>query len=163
VPVAQPIAEAPRRSASERPSTPVGAPLSGLRILVVDDEEDMRDLVAMLVERAGADVTRASSVFDAVQLAEARPFDLVVSDLAMPDEDGYDLLRRLRGSVHSYARAVPVVAITAYARAEDRRRVMQAGFAQHVPKPVEPGRLVSTLLDVVSPTGRALHMKEVEA
>lgn len=158
-------AEGPRRpeGATAHPSSPVAAPLSGLRVLVVDDEEDMRDLVAMLVERAGAEVTRASNVLEAVETIEARPYDLVVSDLAMPEEDGYDLLRRLRGSTHSHARAVPVVAITAYTRAEDRKQVMQAGFAQHVAKPVEPARLVSTLLDVVSPTGRALHTREVEA
>lgn len=144
----------PPPSGPDRARAPASAPLSdvplaGVRVLVLDDEEDMRELIAMVLEKAGARVTRAATADDALRALEAAPPDLVLSDLAMPGEDGYAFVRRVRASTREEVRAVPMVAMTAYARAEDRHRVLHAGFDRHVPKPIEPAELVSTLEAIV--------------
>ena len=105
----------------------------------------MRDLIAMILEDAGARVTRVSTVDAAIRAIEAEPPDVAVSDLAMPGEDGYAFVRRVRASHRHDVRRVRLVAMTAYARAEDRHRVLQAGFERHVAKPIEPAELVSVL------------------
>jgi signal transduction histidine kinase/DNA-binding response OmpR family regulator len=121
------------------------APLEGRRVVVLDDEEDMRDLIAMILEHAGAVVTRVPDVETAVRAIEADPPDVAVSDLAMPVEDGYAFVRRVRALASPAARKLPLAAMTAYARAEDRHRVLDAGFDCHVAKPIEPAELVDAL------------------
>lgn len=123
--------------------------LADVHVLVLDDEEDMRDLISMILEHAGARVTRVPTVDAALKaIAVDRP-DVAVSDLAMPGEDGYAFVRRVRaGDVR--VRTLPLVAMTAYARAEDRHRVLAAGFQRHVAKPIEPIELVEALVEVAA-------------
>lgn len=137
-----PVHSVPERSITRE------SPLSGLRILVVDDEEDLRDLVTMILENAGAKVARARSVATALRELQTAVFDLVVSDLAMPGEDGYVLVGKVRGSLDERIRNLPLVAMTAYARAEDRHRVLAAGFQRHIAKPIEPKHLVMVLQEL---------------
>ena len=124
--------------------------LEGLRLLVVDDELDARTLVARLLERQGALVTLASSAAEAYALLERQRFDLLISDIGMPGEDGYALLRKLRKSGAPTA-ALPAVALTAYVGAEDRIRALRAGYRTHLAKPIDPCELV---IVVAALTGR---------
>ena len=126
----------------------VGSALNGLAMLIVDDDEDTRALTATMVEKAGAVATTVGSVAEAHAVLAAGRFDAVIADIGMPDEDGFDLIRELRRN--ETTRALPAIAFTAYASREDGRRVMQAGYDAHVPKPVEPHALVSAVAAVVS-------------
>jgi signal transduction histidine kinase/DNA-binding response OmpR family regulator len=125
-------------------------PLTGIHVLVLDDEEDMRDLIAMILEHAGARVTRVPSVDAALKAMIADCPNVAVSDLAMPGQDGYTFVNRVRSSEVERVRVLPLVAMTAYARAEDRHRILAAGFQRHVAKPIEPAELVSALAEVAS-------------
>ncbi len=117
----------------------------GLRILVVDDEPDARSLVSTLLGSCGAEVRTASSAAEAFEvLREFRP-NVLLSDIAMPGEDGYDLIRRVRELTPEEGGRVPAAALTAHARAEDRRRTLLAGFNMHVPKPVDPEELLAVV------------------
>jgi signal transduction histidine kinase/DNA-binding response OmpR family regulator len=124
--------------------------LAGRRVLVLDDDGDMRDLIGMILEDAGATVFAASSVSSAIAALGEHPPDVAVSDLAMPGEDGYAFALRVRTAENEAARRTPLVAMTAYARAEDRRRVLAAGFDRHVAKPIEPEELVEALAAVIA-------------
>ncbi|HVJ93442.1 MAG TPA: response regulator, partial [Labilithrix sp.] len=124
--------------------------LAGRRVLVLDDDGDMRDLIGMILQDAGATVHAASSVGAALVALEESPPDVAVSDLAMPGEDGYAFAERARAMEHALGRRIPLVAMTAYARAEDRRRVLAAGFDRHVAKPIEPEELVEALAAVIA-------------
>jgi CheY-like chemotaxis protein len=118
--------------------------LNGLRILVVDDEPDSREIIAAILTRCGGEVRCSESTSEALRvLAEWNP-DLLVSDIGMPDEDGYSLIRQLRGFALE-ARQIPAVALTAYATNEDRDRALSAGFQAHVAKPIEPDLLISSI------------------
>lgn len=117
----------------------------GLHILVVDDEVDSRDLTKTLLERCGARVHAVSSAAEAMQaLGELRP-DVLLCDIAMPGEDGYSLIRRIRALPAEEGGRIPAAALTAHARAEDRRRTLLAGFNLHVPKPVDPEELLAVV------------------
>lgn len=126
-------------------------PLSGIRVLVVDDESDARQLVRRVLEDCGAEVTLADSVEEAIGLVERIRPDILVSDIGMPDEDGYDLIRKVRSRVA--AKALPAVALTAFARSEDRKRALLAGFQTHIAKPVDPSELVAVVASLVERTG----------
>jgi PAS domain S-box-containing protein len=119
--------------------------LRGLRVVVVDDEPDARALLKRLLNDCGATVLLASSAAEAVELVERERPDVLVSDIGMPHEDGYKLLQRVRALGPSKGGAVPAIALTAYARAEDRVKAVRAGFQMHVPKPVEPTELVAMI------------------
>jgi CheY-like chemotaxis protein len=121
--------------------------LEGVRALVVDDERDARELVQRLLEEAGARAATAASTRDALEQLEQAPFDVLVSDIGMPGEDGYELIRRVRES--RGAQSLPALALTAYARPEDRARVIAAGFQQHLAKPLDPARVVSLVASLV--------------
>ncbi|HEU4539170.1 MAG TPA: ATP-binding protein, partial [Polyangiaceae bacterium] len=135
------------------PSRPEGAGgrrpgLAGLRVLVVDDEEDARELVRALLERVAIDVRLAASAEEALRLVrELRP-DALVSDVGMPGEDGYALVRKLRALPPSEGGRTPALALTAYAGPDDRQRALLAGFSMHLPKPVEPADLLVALAAV---------------
>ena len=122
--------------------------LRGLRILVVDDEEDARELLAAILLRCGVDVVAAGSAAEALAAIKNRVPDVVISDLGMPEADGYSLVRDIRAMPAESGGRVPVVALTAYARAEDRTRALRAGFNMHVPKPVEPSELLAVISSV---------------
>jgi PAS domain S-box-containing protein len=137
------------------PSSIVVTALEGLRILVVDDEHDARTLVMGILEAHGAEVVTASSVAEALrEVSESAP-DVIVSDIGMPEEDGYSLIRKLRQLTKHRPRPIPAVALTAFARSEDRTRAMLAGFHSHVAKPVEPDELLAVVATLVGRTDDA--------
>ncbi len=117
--------------------------ISGLRVLLVDDDPDARDLIAATLRRAGAEVTTAASAMEALSsLPIARP-DILVSDIAMPDQDGYGLIRQIRQLPIEEGGELPAIAVSAYARAEDCARALAAGFQSHLAKPVDPSELLA--------------------
>jgi signal transduction histidine kinase/DNA-binding response OmpR family regulator len=130
------------------PPEPRASPLSELHVLVLDDDEDMRDLIAMILEHAGARVTRVPTVGAALEAIVADCPHVAISDLAMPGEDGFAFVKRVRESDTEPMRSLPLIAMTAYARAEDQHRVLSAGFQRHVAKPIEPVELVEALAQV---------------
>jgi PAS domain S-box-containing protein len=120
-------------------------PLAGYRVLIVDDEADSRELISAVLAHAGADVETAGSAADAIgSLPRFRPH-LVVSDIGMPVEDGYALMRRMRALARDEGGAVPSIALTAYRREEDKARALAAGFTAHIGKPVDPDDLVAAV------------------
>jgi PAS domain S-box-containing protein len=128
--------------------------LAGLRVLVLDDEEDARDVVTRLLEDAGAAVTAAGSASDAQTLLENGLVpDVVVSDVGMPERDGYDFIQAVR-RMPPPLRTVPAAALTALARLEDRKRALLSGFQTHLAKPVDPAELVATVASLAGRTGR---------
>jgi CheY-like chemotaxis protein len=126
------------------PSRPTAAerPLQGLRVLVVDDEPDARELLAVLLARHGAAVDAADSAAQARELLSRTQPHVLLSDIGMPDEDGYELMRSVRALPGEQGGSTPAIALTAYTRAEDRRRALAAGFNDHLGKPVDPQELV---------------------
>jgi PAS domain S-box-containing protein len=116
--------------------------LEGLRVLIVDDEEDARDLVGTVLKQCGAETFMAGSAKDAITAIEEKRPDVLVCDIGMPGEDGYALIGRVRALAAERGGDVPAVALTAYAREEDRRRALHAGFQVHVSKPIKPSQLV---------------------
>jgi CheY-like chemotaxis protein len=127
--------------------------LSGVKVLVVDDEPDAREVLRRILERAKADTQTAASAAEARDMiARTRP-DVVVSDIAMPGEDGYALLEYLRTAPPEVGGGTTAIALTAYAREEDRNRALEAGFAAHVAKPVEPEDLVEVVARVAGVGG----------
>ena len=149
LPLAPSQATAPGDAARTNPAPPQRfAPvdtegwLRDLSVLVVDDEADARELFSVILERAGARVTAAGSAAEALRLLlKIRP-DVLVSDIGMPGEDGYALLAKVRIHPPEEGGATPALAVTAFARSEDRRRALLGGFQMHLAKPVEPGDLV---------------------
>ena len=125
--------------------------LCGLRALIVEDHADSRDFIHRVLQRCGADVRDAGSAGEALALLAESTFDIVVSDLGMPVVDGYGFLRALRGSAGP-GRDVPVLALSAYASADDSRRALAAGFFAHAAKPVDARKLVQL---VAHAAGRA--------
>jgi len=119
--------------------------LAGVRVLVVDDDRDARELLEVALQQYGAEVRIAASADEAMDFLAAESTDVIVSDIEMPDVNGYELIRRLRQSERPELRRLPAVALTAYARTEDRLKALLAGFQTHVPKPVEPAELVTVI------------------
>jgi signal transduction histidine kinase/DNA-binding response OmpR family regulator len=119
--------------------------LKGLRILVVDDEADSRDLVTAILTRCGGKVRCCESAAEALKTFREWKPDLLVSDIGMPNEDGYELIKKLRKLRLKRAKEIPVVALTAYATDDDRERTLSAGFQMHVAKPIEPEALVRSI------------------
>jgi CheY-like chemotaxis protein len=101
-----------------------------------------------VLTQAHATVNAVASVKEALHMIEVQRPDVLVSDIGLPDEDGYSLIRRIRQHEASHGGLLPAVALTGYARAEDRTRVLAAGFQAHVPKPVEPGELIAAIADI---------------
>jgi CheY-like chemotaxis protein len=118
--------------------------LQGMRVLIVDDEPDARDMIATMLRQAGADVSAAGSAEEAYALLGTRPLDVLISDVAMPGEDGLSLIRRVRASAAPFA-DIPALALTAYAGLENARRSEAAGFQAHLPKPAEPRKLAAVV------------------
>ncbi|HYG76558.1 MAG TPA: ATP-binding protein [Planctomycetota bacterium] len=139
----------PVHSAARAPSTghatavmkPGHEALVGKSILVVDDEEDAREFLRFALERAGAKVVAANSVVDAVSEVSKRAFDVVITDIGMPGEDGFALLRQLRAA----GIKTPAIAVTAFARSEDSWRALSEGFHRHIAKPIDPDELCAAV------------------
>jgi PAS domain S-box-containing protein len=116
--------------------------LKGIHILVVDDEDDNREMLTAALEQAGAEVTAVSSATEAIASYANRVPDILVSDIGMPNVDGYALIRRLRSLQPEQGGRVPAIALTAHARVRDRSEALLAGFQEHIPKPVDPAELI---------------------
>ncbi|HEX5085729.1 MAG TPA: ATP-binding protein, partial [Blastocatellia bacterium] len=115
--------------------------LKGVKVLVVDDDEDARDVLKAALDSYGAEVTTATGAPQALNTLASEKMDVLVSDIDMPGMDGYELIRRVRAMAPEQGGRIPAIALTAYARAEDRLRALQSGYQTHVPKPVEPAEL----------------------
>jgi PAS domain S-box-containing protein len=125
--------------------------LDGLRVMVVDDEADARRILVKVLGEAGAIVTPMASVNEALErLAEADP-QVLLSDIAMPDQDGYELIRQIRANYN--AKDLPAIALTAFAHKEDRLRALLAGFQMHMPKPIDPHDLLAVIASLAGRTG----------
>jgi CheY-like chemotaxis protein len=128
------------------PSAPSDMPdLAGLQVLVVDDEPHSRELLERLLSECGAGVLSAGDAREALALLETHVPDVLVSDIGMPDIDGYELLRRIRGLPHPSMRGLPALALTAFARVEDQARSLRSGFDAHLTKPMNPGQVLATV------------------
>jgi PAS domain S-box-containing protein len=128
--------------------------LEGLRLLIVDDEADTRTLLKAVLEQCGASVVAVASASEALTLLkETRP-DVLISDLGMPGEDGYALIKKVRALPVEDGGQTPSAALTAYARVEDRMKVLRAGFQIHIPKPVEPAELIAVVVNLAGRTVR---------
>jgi signal transduction histidine kinase/ActR/RegA family two-component response regulator len=119
--------------------------LEGVKVLVVDDAEDAREALSMLLGQFGARVTAVGSAEEALAILERDQPDVLLSDIAMPDEDGYSLIRKIRARAAARGGLVPAAALTAYASPEDRMKALRAGYQDHLPKPVDPAVLVETV------------------
>ncbi len=118
---------------------------AGLTVLLVDDEQDARDALRLILQQNGMVVTTATSAREAFELMESMQPDLLLSDIAMPGEDGLSLMRRVRMLPFDRGGQIPAIALSAYASAEDRRKALLAGFQRHIPKPVDPASLLATI------------------
>ncbi len=144
------MSSAPREATGRNSS----AELHGLRVLVVDDHEDARELVALMLERAGAAVERVDSAEMARSVLAKEPLDIIVSDIGMPIEDGYELIRKVRrGEVGPNIRAIPALAVTAFSSEKDRNQALIAGFQEHLAKPVDSEKLVAAVARIVGFAG----------
>lgn len=126
--------------------------LSGVRVLVVDDEADSREFITTVLENCQADVQVVASVQEALQLIAHWKPDVLVSDIGMPEEDGYSLIRKLRSLSPEQGGKIPAAALTAYARPEDRMRAIKEGYQLHLPKPIEPAELATVVASLVHRT-----------
>jgi CheY-like chemotaxis protein len=151
-------AEPPARGAL-RPAARAGveapAQLRGLRVLVVDDEDDARQLVRAILEDCGCRVTIAGGVDEALRALAREVPDLLVSDIGMPERDGYDLIRAVRALPRDAGGDVPAAALTAYARVSDRRDLLNAGYSMHACKPVDAAELVAVVTSLTRFTSRS--------
>jgi CheY-like chemotaxis protein len=152
LPVSGPAGALEERGPRGAASAALAGMLSDLRVLVVDDEYDARELLATVLETAGASVTLVGSVSEALEALAKHPADVLLSDLAMPQRDGYDLMGELK--TRGLASATVSVALSAQARPEDRERALSAGFHAHVAKPVDPEALVDTIRRLSGRAGR---------
>jgi signal transduction histidine kinase/ActR/RegA family two-component response regulator len=149
--------------AGQRPERPTGQPaadqraqpsappprLDGIRVLVVDDEPDTREIMAHFLEGCGATVTLAGTAGDAIGILEGTEMDVLLADIAMPGEDGFALIRRVRSSLEARIASIPAAAVTAHARDEEKRQAIAAGFQLHLAKPFEPAQLARAVESLV--------------
>ena len=126
------------------------ARLDGIRVLIVDDEHDMRDLLVAILTQSGALVKAVARVADAIEALRLKQHDLLISDIEMANEDGYSLIQKIRVLEEGQGRRIPAIALTAHARASDRMQALSAGFQLHMPKPVEPAELVIAIANLTN-------------
>jgi len=127
--------------------------LRDLRVLLVDDEPDARNLLGLILTSYEAEVRDCASAAEALQILDEWQPDVMVSDIGMPVEDGYELMRKVRAREPERGGLVPALALTAYARAEDAQRALEAGYQAHIPKPVEPGELATAVASLAGRGG----------
>jgi signal transduction histidine kinase len=158
-----PLAPSPQRTRERRKATgslepkpepteyfPLPPALTNVQVLLVDDDPDTLQILSVLLAESKANVQTAASVKDALEVLEWYKPDVVVSDLAMPGEDGYALITRIRAA--EKGKQTPAVALTSYVRVEDRTRALSAGFNMFVPKPVQPDELINAIANLAEPT-----------
>jgi CheY-like chemotaxis protein len=124
--------------------------LNGSSILIVDDEKDSVELLKTALEHGGAAVQTATSAKAALELLERENFNLMISDIEMPEEDGYTLIKKVRSLPATKSGEISAVALTAYARSEDRMKALRAGFQMHIAKPVEITELLEVILSLIN-------------
>ncbi|MGH9754415.1 MAG: hybrid sensor histidine kinase/response regulator, partial [Blastocatellia bacterium] len=138
-------AEAALPAAPERKILEGSHRLDGVRVLLVEDSPDTLDMLKFIFDESGAEVVAAASVDEAIIALDRFKPDALVSDIAMPDRDGYDLIREIRSREPERGGKIPAVAVTAYARVEDRMRALAAGFQMHIAKPIDPDELIAVV------------------
>jgi CheY-like chemotaxis protein len=154
LPLRKPALLPKRGAASERNevngySSEQSRTLDGIKILVVDDEPDAREMVSAILTRCGSNVRCSESAAAAVDTVVEWVPDLLISDIGMPVEDGYSLIRKVRQLALKNVRDIPAIALTAYASDEDRTLALGAGFQLHLAKPIEPSQLVSSIAEAL--------------
>ena len=148
---AQEVGDAERRAIRGAATAANGpARLDGIRVVLIEDDDDGRMMLTILLELAGAKVAAAGSVHEALALLDTIRPDVIVSDVGMPDEDGFALIRRVRAREVEGGGSVPAIALTGYVRPEDRARLLAGGFQQHLRKPVEPGEIVAAIASLAA-------------
>lgn len=153
------LARGRRRETTWRPDEQTGGraaaaalpSLDGVSVLLVDDDLDTLQMLTMMLTARRAKVQAVSSVAEAFETLQWHKPDVLVSDLAMPDEDGYSLIGKLRALEAAGGKPIPTVALTAYVRVEDRARALSAGFNMFVSKPVEPQELIAAIATLAEP------------
>jgi PAS domain S-box-containing protein len=137
--------------------------LQGLKILVVDDEQDARDLIKRMLEGCNASVITAGSAAEAMPILQSQKPDVLVSDIGMPEIDGYEFIKQVRSMLPEEGSKTPAVALTAFARSEDRTRALMAGYQVHVSKPVEASELLATVASVAGRTAETPAVSPVKS
>jgi CheY-like chemotaxis protein len=127
----------------------MGKELYGFKVLVVDDDLDTRELIQWVLQRVGAEVTAVESSAAALEALDRERFHILVSDISMPGEDGYTLLKKVRARPPERGGRIAAVALTAHSLVQDRLQSLRAGFQTHVPKPVVPEELVEVVASLV--------------
>jgi two-component system CheB/CheR fusion protein len=137
-----------KRSAKSRAMNTVSPHVTKRRILVVDDVADVTEMIALFLKHAGFEVATANSALAALKITSQDQFDLIISDIGMPEMNGYDLAASLRKSDAYHG--VPMIAVTGYTEYDDRGRSLEAGFNAHLTKPINPSRLLSLIGDLLA-------------
>jgi NO-binding membrane sensor protein with MHYT domain/CheY-like chemotaxis protein len=150
LPLAEMQAETPPpRTPDTAPGVEAQGDLAGIKVLLVDDATDTLDVLQQILQHSGATIMAASSAGTALALLERERPDVIVSDIGMPDIDGFELIRRIRRRSAGAGGAIPAIALTAFTRQDDRNKALQAGFNDYLAKPVEPGSLVAHIAQAV--------------
>jgi Response regulators consisting of a CheY-like receiver domain and a winged-helix DNA-binding domain len=134
------------------PENPVS--LAGLHVLFVDDDADARCLIHMILTKGGAEVRTAVSATEALAACDEWRPEVLISDIGMPGEDGYTLMRKLRARESERGEHIPAIALTAYGRGEDRLRALSVGYEYHIPNPVDPAELLTIVASLTNRTGK---------
>jgi CheY-like chemotaxis protein/anti-sigma regulatory factor (Ser/Thr protein kinase) len=140
----------PKAESKSSPLTPEPSPLTGIRVLVVDDDADSREFFAFVLEQLGAQVSTVTSAGEAIATLERLQPNILLSDIGMPDMDGYMLMRQIRAMPPEQGGQILAIALTAYAGEIDRQQALAAGFQHHLAKPVEPNELLKVILKLLS-------------
>ncbi|MBN3871705.1 PAS domain S-box protein [Nostoc sp. JL33] len=137
--------------------------LSGVKVLLVDDERDTRELIAFILEQSGAVVIQAASAVEALGIMPQFQPNLLLSDIGMPEVDGYMLMRQIRAMLPELGGQIPAIALTAYAAEADYQQAIAAGFGQHITKPVEPAKLLRAIANLISSCSDLKTLQLLEA
>jgi signal transduction histidine kinase/AmiR/NasT family two-component response regulator len=163
LPIARGLAVSPDEShdtASDVRLAPENPPsLKGVRALFVDDEADARELITLMLAQVGAEVRTAVSATEALAACDEWRPDVLISDIGMPGEDGFALMKELRARESERGGHIPAIALTAYGRREDRRRALSVGYESHIPKPVEPAELLTVVASLTNRTGEVEELE----
>jgi signal transduction histidine kinase/ActR/RegA family two-component response regulator len=155
LPLAEPQARSPQPEPVVAGQAAPQGDLAGVKVLLVDDADDTLDVLQQILQHSGATIMAASNAGTALALLEREQPDVIVSDIGMPDIDGFELMRRIRRRTAGAGGAIPAIALTAFTRQDDRRKAIQAGFDDYLAKPVEPGSLVAHIAQAVGQRGAA--------
>jgi signal transduction histidine kinase/ActR/RegA family two-component response regulator len=153
LPLAEPQARSPQPEPVVAGQAAPQGDLAGVKVLLVDDADDTLDVLQQILQHSGATIMAASNAGTALALLEREQPDVIVSDIGMPDIDGFELMRRIRRRTAGAGGAIPAIALTAFTRQDDRRKAIQAGFDDYLAKPVEPGSLVAHIAQAVGQRG----------